>query len=61
MIAGIFGNIHFARHHKLKYAKGHDLHAAQIRPLFGEHVVERGRDLRGVPWQRAVARSAVRS
>ena len=43
------------------YAKGHDLHAAQIRPLFGEHVVERGSDLRGVPRQRAVARSAVRS
>ena len=37
------------------YAKGHDLHAAQIRPLFGEHVVERGGDLRGVPRQRAVA------
>lgn len=37
------------------YAKGDDLHAAQIRPLFGEHVVERGGDLRGVPRQRAVA------
>ena len=36
-------------------AEGHDFHAAQVRPFFGKHVVERLGDLRGVPRQRRIA------
>ena len=37
------------------HAEGHDLYAAQVRPLFGQHLVERPGNLGRMPRQRRIA------